>query len=137
MARSSQPHPDCPADLPQPWADSEAACGEHYLALPGGQHLWFFSGKASEGCRALLQLVRGIMQTETYGSNEAELDFFMYMMGEKKISARPILLVCSPDIERRKRALELIKRSKILDGLPHVLLGGASSLETLGSAGPR
>lgn len=117
-----------------PWPEPELSIGLPCCSF-GRHKCWEVVGPARDISQAIFRATKEVLDQHSEFLHETEkvpfsIMFGLYMVGKNEKKSRPTLLLsCEPKIPRRK-ALKLVRESRILEDFPGVVLAESSQAPT-------
>lgn len=128
LARPSCRYPD---------AESSVGLLEYDLPVDDQRHCWKAIGKARADFRLIEPQIEKLLEEHDKVSKEQHrvigsipvqslFQFSVYMIGNTKCTANPYIIFSCKDQATRQKAVQVVRKSKILDDFPGFLLGDTS-----------
>lgn len=112
------------------WPNPEESIGVECSPL-GRNKCWEAIGQARDISRDIYRETKNVLEQHTEFLHESEkipfsITFGIFMVGRRKSSSNPTLIICCGPKKPRQKAMDLIRNSGVLQDYPGVLLAGAS-----------
>lgn len=114
------------------WPNPELSIGKPISpsSMPGRLQFWEVTGPAMEVWTAIRPRLSQFLDSiaDLNATRRSHVTFSMFMVGKTINSASPTIIIQSASTEPRKRVVNLVENSSILDAYPGVVLADASKL---------